>query len=148
MKSQFIVSSPSTPAEFEAYFLLRWQVLRQPWGQPSGSEKDELEDKSFHLMAVDENGKMGGVCRLDIIDETSGQIRYMAVHPELQGMGLGILLMEKAEMHAREKGLKKIFLHSRASACEFYRKQGYILIEKTYLLFNEIQHYSMEKPLI
>ena len=148
MKKQILISTPVTPAEFEAYYLLRWQVLRKPWGQPKGSEKDELENTSFHLMAVIESGKICGVCRLDFIDDSTGQIRYMAVRPDMQGQGVGHGLIEKAELHAQEKGLHRIFLHSRASACDFYKQQGYTILEKSYLLFNEIQHFNMEKQLI
>ena len=34
---------PETAEEFDAYYNLRWMVLRAPWNQPTGSEKDEYE---------------------------------------------------------------------------------------------------------
>jgi ABC-type Fe2+-enterobactin transport system substrate-binding protein len=35
-----MLRSPISPSEWDAYFDLRWQILRQPWGQPRGSERD------------------------------------------------------------------------------------------------------------
>lgn len=34
---------------FEEYYYLRWKVLRKPWNQPIGSEKDELEKTAYIL---------------------------------------------------------------------------------------------------
>lgn len=147
MKDKYVISSPVTESEFEAYFALRWEVLRKPWGQPQGSEKDEQENQATQLMAVDEKGGICGVCRLDSIDQSTAQIRYMAVKPGLHGQGIGRDLLLQAERNAKEKGFQRIFLQSRENACGFYERQGYHTIEKTFLLFNKIQHFSMEKSL-
>ena len=48
---------------------------------------------------------------------------------------------------AREKGSRKIILQSRKNAVKFYETNGYKIIEKSYLLFDEIQHWLMEKEL-
>ena len=45
---------PSIDAEWQAYFDLRWQVLRAPWNQPRGSEQDGLEDTSEHALIRDD----------------------------------------------------------------------------------------------
>jgi len=48
--------SPKTEAEFKQYYHLRWRILRQPWGQPEGSEHDAIDDKGeefcHHIAAV------------------------------------------------------------------------------------------------
>jgi len=36
--------TPATPAELEEYFAFRWVLLRAPWGQPRGSERDEHDE--------------------------------------------------------------------------------------------------------
>ena len=41
--SKITIIEPQTPKEFEAYYLLRYEVLRKPWKQPFGSEKDDME---------------------------------------------------------------------------------------------------------
>jgi ribosomal protein S18 acetylase RimI-like enzyme len=48
---------------------------------------------------------------------------------------------------AFQNGRKKIILHAREIAIGFYQKLGYETIEKSHLLFGEIQHYLMEKTL-
>jgi hypothetical protein len=52
--------SPKTALEFEHYYKLRWQILRQPWGQVLGSERDSLEQE-----IIDEDNKVLAVGRLD-----------------------------------------------------------------------------------
>ena len=37
------VTTPRTADELERYFELRWQVLRDPFQQPRGSERDDLD---------------------------------------------------------------------------------------------------------
>ena len=46
---------PRTKTEFEAYYDLRWRILRKPWELQKGSEKDELDKSSYHLMVLDES---------------------------------------------------------------------------------------------
>jgi predicted GNAT family N-acyltransferase len=38
-----------------------------------------------------------------------------------------------------------MILQAREGAVKFYQSLGYKVIEKTYLLFGQIQHYKMEK---
>jgi len=69
----------------------------------------------------------------------------MAVHPDYQRQGFGNMLMRHLEEESRQNGAKKIILHARESALNFYKKNGYKQIEQSYLLFGSIQHYLMEK---
>ena len=54
------IISPKTEKEFDEYYKLRYDLLRKPWNQPVGSEKDSLEKISFHKMVVGNN-------RLDVL---------------------------------------------------------------------------------
>ena len=56
-KELLILQSPRSPCEWDAYFDLRWRILRQPWGQPRGSERDSEDDSAFHLLLMDAAGK-------------------------------------------------------------------------------------------
>ena len=138
------IKTPVTEKEWEAYFMLRYQVLRAPWNQPIGSERDALEDQGFHL-AVFEGDCILGVGRLDALDAETGQIRYMAVDPMAQGKGIGAMLMAALEIEAWRQGKKEIILHAREVALTFYTKAGYQLVQKSHLLFGEIQHFCMQK---
>ncbi len=58
------IRSPHTREDFKAYYDLRYRVLREPWGLPRGTEKDDYEPISQHFMAVDtETGEILGVVK-------------------------------------------------------------------------------------
>lgn len=139
--------SPKSSIEFEKYYQLRHQILRKPWGQPIGSERDNLEDKSIHRMIIDNQGEVLAVGRLDVVSEHIGQIRFMAVSPSAQGEGLGLQIMNNLEAHAKTIGLEKIELNARELAVNFYSKQGYLNQGFAYQLFDDINHYKMTKYL-
>lgn len=142
------IKEPETEKEFEAYYYLRWRVLREPWQQARGSEKDELENKSFHIMACDENNSIVGVGRLHLNTETEAQIRYMAVDPKNTHQGIGTLILEALEEKARHEQCATILLHARETAVIFYQTREYINGEKSHLLYDSIQHYQMTKKLL
>jgi N-acetylglutamate synthase-like GNAT family acetyltransferase len=143
------IKSPASQEEWANYFQLRWQVLRAPWQQPIGSEKDDLEfnDTTFHAMAISENNEILGVARLHLLPKNTAQVRYMAVSDISQGMGVGSQLLNYLEHIAKTKQTSKLFLQSRESAVNFYKKHNYILIQKTFLMYDQIQHYLMEKEI-
>ena len=142
------IIEPNTSDEFKIYYNLRYEVLRKPWFQPKGSERDDDDATSLHRMIIDEpNGKAVAVGRLQFNTIEEAQIRYMAVSDDYQGMGYGSKMVNVLDDIAREKGSRKIILQSRGNAVKFYEKNGYKIIEKSYLLFDEIQHWLMEKEL-
>ena len=141
------ITEPKTPEEFQKYFYLRWEILRKPWGKPLGSEQDEKESESIHIMVSHSSSEIIGVCRLQLNSEKEAQIRYMAVNERFQRKGIGSKIIDYAERVAIKKGAKTVVLDARESAMNFYEKKGYIIKEKGHLLWNEIQHYKMEKPL-
>ena len=138
--------SPKTESEFEDYFELRWRILRKPWNQPQGSEQDADEDISYHLMAID-NDQVIGVARLQFTNNNSAQLRYMAMDNNYQKLGIGRSIVEHMEAYAIQHEANELFLNARDNALIFYKKLGYEITEKSYLLFNSIQHYKMRKKL-
>jgi len=141
------IRAPKNQQEWDKYYQLRWEVLRMPWNQPVGSEKDNSEDGAIHFIAIDETNEISGVCRLQKNSETEGQIRFMAVSEKAQGKGIGKLLITAAEKKAKELGMNYIILQSRENAVPFYQACNYSILEKTFLLFDSIQHYLMTKKL-
>lgn len=141
------ITEPQSPEEFENYYLLRWEVLRKPWNQPRGTEKDEQEDSSLHAMALNENSECVGVARLQQNSPEEAQVRFMGVRNDQQGKGTGRLLMNYVEEKAKAAGANKIVLQARENAVPFYKALGYSITEKTFLLWDLIQHYKMEKML-
>ena len=142
------IIEPSTSKEFKKYYNLRYEVLRKPWGQPLGSERDEREETSIHRMIIDKKtGNALAVGRLQINSKDEAQIRYMAVADEFQGKGLGSQLISVLEDVARGKGIQRIILSARENALQFYKNNGYEIVKKTHFLFGEIQHWLMQKQI-
>lgn len=98
-------------------------------------------------MCVNEGNEILGVCRLQFNSPAEAQLRFMGVKENTQGLGIGRKLMEYAEAKAKEKGAKTLVLQARENALEFYKKCNYTLMEKTFLLWGQIQHYLMSKAL-
>lgn len=141
------IIEPATPEEFEQYYNLRYLTLRQPWEQPKGSERAPDDDTATHAMLVDETGEAIGVCRMHLQTPEEAQLRFMGIHERCQGKGLGKLLLDYLEDKARQLGATYMVLQAREKAVSFYERNGYKMVEKTYLLFGSIQHYKMEKQL-
>tara|TARA_Y100001970_G_C13480972_1_gene484339 strand:+ start:81 stop:521 length:441 start_codon:yes stop_codon:yes gene_type:complete len=143
------IIEPRTNEEFIKYYLVRYEVLRKPWGQSIGSEKDESDKDSIHRMIIDpisENALAVG--RLQFNSDDEAQIRYMAVHEKAQGKGLGTQLIRELEAIALSKDVRWIILQARENALSFYENNGYKVIKKTHLLFDRIQHWMMKKKLV
>lgn len=150
----FKIKQPITKEEFKAYYHLRWQLLRAPWNQVEGSEVDDIENQCFHLMAITtanietfDKADAIGIARLQFNSSTEAQIRYMAVAKEHERKGIGRQLINAIESKAKNSACNKIVLDAREPAVNFYKKLGYRVSEKSYLLFNEIQHFRMLKEL-
>ena len=139
--------SPSTTDELTQYYQLRWQILRKPWGQQQGSERDEYEKQAIHKMVINEEGEVLAVGRLEKTNTYKGQIRFMAVSDKAQGQGLGQQVLNALEQKASQLGLKEITLNAREDAIGFYQKLGYKKEKFSHTLFDEIKHYTMIKPL-
>jgi len=140
------LKEPTTSEDFEKYFELRWRILRAPWKQPKGSEQDDEEDRSHHIMAM-ENDLLIGVARLQFPEQNIAQLRYMAIDRRYQNKGIGREIVAYMEDIARKNNAEQLILHARNNALGFYEKLGYKITEKSYLLFNSIQHYKMRKEL-
>jgi len=136
-----------TKQEVEAIIDLRYKILRQPWHQPRDTGTDNLEHTSINAFIANENGIVLACGRLQENENKVGQIRFMAVDASQQGKGLGKKIVEFLEVKGKEMGLKKIELHARENAVEFYKSNGYNIKEKSFLLWGIIQHYLMEKEL-
>ena len=145
MTSSFKVIEPKSIEEFEIYFHLRWKVLREPWGQPKGSERDESDLTAIHRMVMNKEGQAVGVGMLCLSSNQEAQIRFMGISKNYRGMKVGTLLIDCLESIARELKYTCIILQSRETAVNFYKKNGFKLVKKTYLLFGEIQHFLMQK---
>ena len=143
----FVIGVPTTAQDWASYYDLRWRVLREPWAQPRGSERDSLDETAFHLCAKCASGSIIATGRLHFNSLTEAQVRYMAVDPAFQGCGVGKRLLEALEALARSLGCRIVTLNSRDSALRFYQKQGYIVDSPAPILFGSIEHVKMSKQI-
>jgi N-acetylglutamate synthase-like GNAT family acetyltransferase len=125
---------------------LRYIVLRKPWGKSAETATDEIEDECVNAF-IEINNEIAACGRLQKNNTNTGQVRFMAVHENYQGKGLGKLVLNKLEEKASALNLKVIELQARENAVDFYKSQGYIIKEKTFKLWDIIQHYLMVKHL-
>ncbi len=139
--------SPQSSADWENYYDLRWRVLRAPWQQPLGSEKDNCESSSEHLMILGRNAEALAVGRLHYNSPAEAQIRFMAVDPSAQGRGLGSSILREFERRVRATGATSIVLNARDEAQRFYRKHGFVVVGPAPTIFEAVKHVRMRKEL-
>ncbi len=140
------VKKPASEQDWDAYYDLRYRILREPLGKERGSERNEGDETGIHFTLV-ENNVFIAVARLDSVDETVCQARFVAVESHLQGKGYGRKIMTALENEAQNLGYRKLILHARDYALPFYERLGYTLVGPSYKLFDVLQHFEMFKIL-
>jgi N-acetylglutamate synthase-like GNAT family acetyltransferase len=143
------ITSPKTREEFKAYYDLRYKVLREPWGLPKGTEKDDYEPISEHFMAVDEKtGELMGVVKLFEKEPGIGWFSHLAVATSQQRKGIGKQLLGLVESRARERGFKALGCLARLNTTAFFEKEGYRVSGLPVHYLGTTQVVWMEKALI
>jgi predicted GNAT family N-acyltransferase len=140
------VKIPKTQKEWDSYYDLRYRILREPLGKERGSERNDGDENGIHFALYD-NKKLVAVARLDSVDQSICQARFVAVESNLQGKGYGKEIMNALENKAERLGYYKMILHARDYALPFYEKLGYTLVGPSYVLFDVLQHFEMFKLL-
>jgi predicted GNAT family N-acyltransferase len=140
------IRTPASQQEWNAYYDLRYRILRAPLDQPLGSELNEQDSEGVHFALYDQN-ILKAIARLDQAEESISQVRFVAVEANSQGKGYGRQIMLATENEAIKRGDTKMILHARDYAVDFYLKLDYEIVEKSYLLFDVLQHFLMDKKL-
>jgi predicted GNAT family N-acyltransferase len=141
------VKQATTNSQLHSILQLRYEVLRAPWNQPIETATDDLEQSSINAFIEDSLGEVIACGRLQENENKVGQIRFMAVNQSYQGKGLGKLIVDFLEDKGQELNLTTIELQARENAVEFYERCGYKIKQKSFLLWDQIQHYLMEKQI-
>ena len=76
-------------------------------------------------------GGLAGVCGLHMLAPDLAEVRGLAIHPAMQGRGLGKLLVAACEAEAREIDLPALFAWTYQQG--FFEKCGFTRIDKTNL---------------
>ena len=137
----------------EKTHLVRHPVLRPGLAVESCILPGDDLKTTIHLGAFD-HGTLIGVCT--ILDNPkdgrfkipNGQIRGMAVLSSIQNNGIGRLLVEAAERHAKSRGFEVIWMNARKGASGFYLKMGYRIEGSAFMVPIFGPHYRMKKSIL
>ena len=141
---QIEIRSPKTEEEWEKYDDFRWEILRKPLNIPHVPLKDNLEESSYHFMAITSSNEIVACGRLHMNNDEEAQIRYMGVSESIRRMGLGTLILDRLENQAKVLGANSISLNARNVALNFYKSLGYKAVGP-YQSDTNIPHTKMEK---
>jgi N-acetylglutamate synthase-like GNAT family acetyltransferase len=119
------IKTPTTRDDFKAYYTLRYKVLREPFGHPKGTEKDDYEPLSEHFMAVNEKGEAVGVVKLYEKAEGVGYVSHLAVATDQQHKGIGRQLLTTVEERAKARGFRVLGTMARVTATAYFEKHGF-----------------------
>jgi predicted GNAT family N-acyltransferase len=141
------IEVPVTVEELGDYYRFRWKLLRAPWDQPPGSEKDAFDAAAHHLLARNEAREIVAVGRVHFPTTDQAQIRFMATSEDYRGLGIGSAILASLEKIADHKEVRTILLNARTSAVSFYEHRGYAIQGEGPTLFGRLQHKTMTKAL-
>jgi predicted GNAT family N-acyltransferase len=143
------IIQPGNERQWSAYFRLRYEVLRKPWGQGAPDQQEPDDETALHGLIMDEKDQALAAARIHKVDDKTLQIRFMAVREDMRGKGLGKAILQFIEKLGKKHfpEANTIMLQARENALPFYLINGYIMVEKSYVLFGSIQHYRMEKSI-
>ena len=103
--------------------------LLRPWNDPERDIARKLADSPWGLLVAEVDGRIVGATMVGY-DGHRGSINYLAVAPDLQGMGLGNDLVTHAEALLLARGCPKVNLSVRgdnSGAIASYERLGYVV---------------------
>ena len=108
-------------------------ALRQPWVERSvllGREKVEMyEQVQEMILAVDEHDTVVGCGALHVMWQDLAEIRSVVIDSNLQGKGIGHIIIEALFDRARELGISRIFCLTFET--DFFGRHGFNPIADT-----------------
>lgn len=124
---------------------LRQRVLRAPLGLDIRNDDLEAEIEQI-IFIYEKDNVVKGCVLLQQYDADTFKLRQMAVDTAEQGKGIGMELVNAADIYAVNFGKSRIMLHARETAIPFYEKLGYEVIGEP-LTEVGLPHRIMEKLL-
>jgi len=117
-------------------------LKRQFWDYPASSQRrwffEHVAESDLHVIAYDEEGTFVGYTRIALETAAgSGIIDTMCVRKDLQGRGIGSLVMRDANNAILNEG-RIGFLSCAASMMPFYARCGWRPVDSPLLRANEV----------
>lgn len=119
-----IVEIQATDPLMSAVYALRHDVFVVEQGVPEELEIDEHDKVATHLAAMSD-GHVIGTLRI-LGHGRTVKIGRMAVSASSRKEGIGRELMEFAAATASRRSAEEVILGAQLTACEFYKRLGYI----------------------
>ncbi len=124
MNDAVVLKEVTVPTDLQAAFGIRYAVFVDEQGIPNDIERDDQDDASTHVLAVCGDVPIA-TARLTIMNDGEAVLARVAVLLPHRKVGVGRLLVEKAEALALEADVKRITLHPHDYLERFYKELGY-----------------------
>ena len=98
------------------------------WAHRTNAQRFRNSASKCHRWVATINEKIAGFCDISLNNEFWG----LYVHKDFIGQGVGTKLIKIAEQKLQEQGCKKVTLQATITAKEFYKKQGYKIVKKSF----------------
>lgn len=144
----YTIFTPQSESDLQAYFHFRWQWLREPWGYPEGSEKDEYDGVSEHRVLKDPSGQIVACGRVHLNSSEEAQIRHIAVLNTHRRKGLGQRMLEALEHVARDLGAERAVTNSREASIHFFESCAYKIEHEAPNELGKLKRKQMFKNLV
>jgi hypothetical protein len=126
-------------------------LKRQFWNYPAASQRrwffENVGENDLHVIAYDDEGTFEGYTRIALEAEADcGVIDTMCVRKDLQGRGIGLIVMQAANRAILNEGRTGL-LSCRSSLTPFYAHCGWRCVESPLLRPDEVTMQLSEMPL-
>ncbi len=134
---------------------LRLEVLRAGMVNQTVHFDGDDDPTTIHLGAFDQDQNNVGVSTwmqrpFPLAEEHKAlQLRGMATAVNVQGQGIGALLLVAGQSHGREIGAHLIWANARDAALNFYNRHGYITVGEGFIeTVTQLPHHKVVKYLV
>jgi predicted GNAT family N-acyltransferase len=118
-------------ADVEDALRLREQVFCGEQGVPVSEERDALDDRALHLVAITGGRRVVGTLRLLRAGRVA-KIGRVAVEREWRGSGIASRMLEAALTVACERGCREARLASQVRAVALYERAGFVVASEPF----------------
>jgi predicted GNAT family N-acyltransferase len=110
--------------EIELALELRERVFCDEQGVPVSEERDALDDRASHMIAVDPEGAVVGTLRL-LVSGRLARIGRIAVRADWRRRGIASAMLDAALQAALERGCGEARLAAQVQAVGLYQRSGF-----------------------